>query len=90
MIRIKKEGLENDLAYQPKVISNYVRKEIFHLLHLLDKQTSFLRVLQMCPIYRDKENFEKIILYMKKTGRTIESISQMPRHRAFANSFFYY
>ncbi|MBO0524260.1 VWA domain-containing protein [Clostridium botulinum] len=88
MIRIKKEGLENDLAYQPKVISNYVRKEIFHLLHLLDKQTSFLRVLQMCPIYRDKENFEKIILYMKKTGRTIESISQMPRHRAFANSFF--
>lgn len=25
---------------------------------------------------------------MKKTGKTIESISQMPRHRAFANSFF--
>ncbi|WP_434304890.1 vWA domain-containing protein [Clostridium botulinum] len=88
MTRIKKEGLENDLAYQPKVISNYVRKEIFHLLHLLDKQASFLRVLQMCPIYRDKENFEKIVSYMKKIGKTIESISQMPRHRAFANSFF--
>ncbi len=66
MTRIKKEGLENDLSYQPKVISNYVRKEIFDLLHLLDKQTSFLRVLQMCPIYRDKENFEKIVSYMKK------------------------
>ncbi|MCW7999143.1 hypothetical protein CFK35_14685 [Clostridium sp. cpc1] len=88
MARIKKEGLEDDLAYQPKVISNYVRKEIFDLLHLLDKQTSFLRVFQMCPIYRDKENFEKIVLYMKKMGKTIESISQMPRHRAFANSFF--
>ncbi|HDK7155823.1 TPA: VWA domain-containing protein [Clostridium botulinum] len=88
MARIKKEGLEDDLAYQPKVISNYVRKEIFDLLHLLDKQTSFIRVLQMCPIYRDKENFEKIVSYMKKIGKTIESISQMPRHRAFANSFF--
>lgn len=88
MARIKKEGLENDRAYQPKVISNYVRKEIFDLLHLLDKQTSFLRVLQMCPIYRDEQNFKKIVSYMKKTGKTIESISQMPRHRAFANSFF--
>lgn len=88
MTRIKKEGLGNDPAYQPKVISNYVRKEILDLLHLLDKQTSFLRVLQMCPIYRDEENFKKIVSYMKKTGKTIESISQMPRHRAFANSFF--
>lgn len=88
MARIKKEGLENDPAYQSKIISNYVRKEIIDLLHLLDKQTAFLRVLQMCPIYRDEENFKKILLYMKKTGKTIESISKMPRHRAFANSFF--
>lgn len=88
MARIKKEGLENDPAYKPKIISNYVRKEVSDLLHLLDKQTSFLRVLQMCPIYRDEENFKKIVSYMKKAGKTIESISQMPRHRAFANSFF--
>ncbi|MBU5485193.1 VWA domain-containing protein [Clostridium sp. MSJ-11] len=88
LARIKKEGLEKDPAYQPKIISNYVRKEIFDLLHLLDKQTSFLRVLQMCPIYRDEENFSKIVSYMRKIGKTIESISQMPRHRAFANSFF--
>jgi hypothetical protein len=87
LARIKKEGLENDPAYQPKVISNYVRKEILDLLHLLDKQTAFLRVLQMCPIYRDEENFEKIVSYMKQTGKTMESISQMPKHRAFANSF---
>ncbi|MPM29967.1 hypothetical protein SDC9_76509 [bioreactor metagenome] len=85
--RIKKEGMEKDQAYQPKIISNYVRKEILDLLYLLDKQISFLRVLQMCPIYRDEENFRKIVSYMRQTGRTIESISQMPRHRAFANSF---
>ncbi len=87
LARIKKEGLENDPAYQPKVISNYVRKEILDLLHLLDKQTAFLRVLQLCPIYRDEENFKKIVYYMKQTGKTMESISQMPKHRAFANSF---
>ena len=86
LARIKEEGLEKDHAYQPGIISNYVRKEILDLLHLLDKQISFLRVLQMCPIYRDKENFERIVSYMKQTGKTIESISQMPRHRAFANS----
>ncbi|WP_313134637.1 vWA domain-containing protein [Anaerocolumna sp.] len=87
LARIKEEGLENDPAYQPKVISNYVRKEILDLLHLLDKQTAFLRVLQLCPIYRDEENFKKIVYYMKQTGKTMESISQMPKHRAFANSF---
>lgn len=87
MTRTKEEGLENDSAYQPKIISNYVRKEILDLLHLLDKYISFLRVLQMCPIYRDEENFEKIVSYMKKIGKTMESISQMPSHRAFVNSF---
>ncbi|WP_352419194.1 vWA domain-containing protein [Proteiniborus sp.] len=87
LARIKIEGLEKDNAYQPKVISNYVRKEILDMLHLLDKYTSFLRVLQMCPIYRDEENFRGIVSYMKQTGKTIGSISQMPRHRAFVNSF---
>ncbi|GAA0226550.1 vWA domain-containing protein [Metaclostridioides mangenotii] len=84
---IKKEGLEKEPAYQPKIISNYVRKEILDLLYILDKYTSFLRVLQMCPIYKDKENFGAIVSYMKQTGKTTESISQMSRHRAFANSF---
>lgn len=87
MTRVKKEGLENDPAYQPKIISNYVRKEILDLLHLLDKYISFLRVLQMCPIYRDEENFEKIVSYMKKIGKTMESVCKMPSHRAFVNSF---
>lgn len=87
LTRIKKEGLNNDPAYESKVISNYVRKEVLDLLYLVDKLTSFLRVLQMCPIYREKENFENIVSYMKQMGKTVDSISQMPRHRAFANSF---
>lgn len=87
LAKIKKEGLEKDGAYQPKIILNYVRKEILDLLYMIDRQTSFLRVLQMCPIYRDEENFKKIVLYMRRTGKTIESVLKMPRHRAFANSF---
>lgn len=85
--RIKKEGLEKDSAYESKIISNYVRKEVLDLLYSLDKYVSFLRVLQLCPIYRDEENFEKIILYMKEIGKTVEWISEMPKHRAFINSF---
>ncbi|MDC7249436.1 MAG: VWA domain-containing protein [Sphaerochaetaceae bacterium] len=86
--RIKREGLEKDALYQPKIILKYVRKEIINLMYLLDKYTSFLRVLQLCPIYRDQENIEKIILYIKKKGKTIDSIYEMPKHLAFANSFY--
>lgn len=87
LARIKEEGLEKDHAYQPGIISNYVRKEILNMLFLMDKQASFLRVLQMCPIYRDEENFGEIVSYMKQTGKTVESTFQMPVHRAFVNSF---
>lgn len=86
LTRIKKEGLEKDQAYEPRIISNYVTREIIGLLHVLDKYASFLRVLQLCPIYRDEENFEKIASYMKQTGKTMESISKIPKHRAFAKS----
>ncbi len=85
--RIKKVGLESDPAYQPKIILNYVKKEILDMLYLFDKHTSFLRVLQMCPLYRDEDSFKKIASYMNKTGRNVDSVSQMLAHRAFTNSF---
>ncbi|SHK50147.1 von Willebrand factor type A domain-containing protein [Hathewaya proteolytica DSM 3090] len=85
--RIKKEGLEDDPAYEPKIIFNYVRKEILDFLYVIDKEVCFLRVLQMCPIYRDEENYNKIVYYMKDIGKTMEWIEKMPMHRAFANSF---
>ena len=85
--RVKSEWMEKDPAYKPKAILNYVKKEVLDLLYVFDKFSSFLRVLQMCPIYRDEDNFEKISSYMKQIGKSIESISQLPRHRGFSNSF---
>lgn len=85
---IKKEGMEADPAYKPKIILNHVRKEILKFLYLFDKYTSFLRVLQLCPIYRVQENLDKIILYIKQSGKTADLIYKMPKYRAFANSFF--
>lgn len=85
--RVKSEGMEKDPAYKPKAIFNYVKKEVLDLLYVFDKFSSFLRVLQMCPIYRDEDNFEKISSYMKQIGKSIESISQLPKHRGFSNSF---
>ena len=85
--KVKAESLEQDPAYQPPVLSRYVGKEILEFLHVMDYYTSFLRVLQLCPIYRDKEYFEKIVLSMKQNGKTLESIAPLPGHRAFANSF---
>lgn len=85
--RVKSEWMEKDPAYKPKAILNYVKKEVLDLLYVFDKFSSFLRVLQMCPIYRDEDNFEKISSYMKQIGKSIESISQLPKHRGFSNSF---
>ncbi len=85
--RIEKEGLGEDRAYQPDIIAGYVKKEILDALHRLDKLTSFLRVLQMCPVYRDEANFKKIAAYMEQTGIKRKAIDEMPKHRAFINGF---
>nr|WP_312503897.1 VWA domain-containing protein [Lacrimispora sp.] len=85
--RIEKEGLGEDSAYQPDIITGYVKKEILDALHRLDKLTSFLRVLQMCPVYRDEANFKKIAAYMEQTGNKMKAIEEMPKHRAFINIF---
>ncbi|WP_349948261.1 vWA domain-containing protein [Lacrimispora sp. BS-2] len=87
--RIEKEGLGKDRAYQPDMIAGYVKKEILDALHRLDKLTSFLRVLQMCPVYRDEANFKKIAAYMEQTGNKMKAIDEMPKHRAFINSFIF-
>ncbi len=85
--RIEKEGLGGDRAYQPDIITGYVKMEILDALYRLDKLTSFLRVLQMCPVYRDEANFKKIAAYMEQTGNKRKAIDEMPKHRAFINSF---
>ena len=78
LTRIREEKLENDPAYQVKPISSYVRKEILDLLYKIDKYTSYLRVLELCPIYRDKESLEK-----KASQYSLSS----PKHRLLADSF---
>lgn len=85
--RIKKEGLEEDPAYKPGIISNYVGREILSLLYKLDKYTAFLRVLQLCPIYRDRENFKQIMDYLSKEKRIRKSPSPIPKHRLLVNGF---
>ncbi|NLI89290.1 MAG: VWA domain-containing protein [Epulopiscium sp.] len=77
LTRIRDEKLENDPAYQVKLISRYVRKEILDLLYRIDKYTSYLRVLELCPIYRDRENLEKTSQYPLSS----------PKHRILADSF---
>jgi len=85
--KVREEGLSKDEAYKPSIISNYVKEEVLDFLHELDRFTSFLRVLQMAPIYRDKENFEKIVFYMESIGKDIDSLSHLPMHRAFVKGF---
>ena len=65
--RVKSESLSEDPAYQPEIIASYVRREILDFLYEMDRFTAFLRVLQLNPVYRDDENYAKIISYLKNT-----------------------
>lgn len=90
MKKIKRADLENDEAYQLPMIKNYVQREIMDFLYAIDKYISFLRVLQLCPRYRKKENFLNIVNYIQKTGRSMDSINSLPKHYAFSKSFLLY
>ncbi|MEG0249309.1 MAG: VWA domain-containing protein [Peptostreptococcus sp.] len=90
MKKVEKVGLEDDEAYQASMIKNYVKREIMDFLYTIDRYISFLRVLQLCPTYRKKENFLNIVDYMKKTGRTMDSITAIPKHYAFSKGFLLY
>lgn len=85
--KIKTLNLQDDPAYKSKIIKNYVKKEILDFLYLIDKYTAFLRVLQLNPMYEYEENNKYILEYMKENKKTLNSIENMQRHRAFSNSF---
>lgn len=84
--KIKMKGLDSDPAYDTKIIKNYVKKEVTNLLFIIDKYTAYLRVLQLCPVYRDEENFIKVRGYIDKLSRIEEEGGKLPRHRIFSNS----
>lgn len=90
LIKVRRAGLETDPAYQPGRILNYVRREILNFLYKLDQYTAFLRVLQLCPIYRDEDNQNKIISYLLDRKKAAKSGASIPKHRALANSFIYF
>lgn len=85
--RVKSEKLEGDKAYQPQLIFNYVKKEVLEVFQTMDRYSGFLRVLQLCPIYREESHFKPIRAYMKDKNRSIKWLEGLPRHRAFINSF---
>ncbi|RVU54018.1 vWA domain-containing protein [Anaerosphaera multitolerans] len=84
---VKKKNLEE--FYNDKIIYQYVEREILDFLYSFDKYYSFLRVLQLCPIYREEENFVKVISYMKSIGKNRDSLFEMGNHKVFINTFLY-
>lgn len=85
--KIESEGLQNDRAYSEIVITSYVKREITDFLYTMDRYYSFLKVLQLSPIYRDVENFENLKIYLKKREGQREKIIELPKHKAYSNSF---
>lgn len=80
------ELLDDDNKIDIKTIRKYVKSEILDFLFEMDKYTAFLRVLESCPVYRDEEEKEKIINYMKDKIDSEEIFSSLP-HKGFSESF---
>lgn len=80
------ELLDDDNKIDIKTIREYVKSEILDFLFEMDKYTAFLRVLESCPVYRDEEEKEKIINYMKDKIDSEEIFSSLP-HKGFSESF---
>lgn len=81
-----KELLDDDNKIDIKTIREYVKSEILDFLFEMDKYTAFLRVLESCPVYRDEEEREKIITYMRDNLDPEEMFSSLS-HIAFSKSF---
>lgn len=80
------ELLDDDNKIDIKTIREYVKSEILDFLFEMDKYTAFLRVLESFPVYRDEEEKEKIINYMKDKIDSEEIFSSLP-HKGFSESF---
>ncbi|MDU1828886.1 VWA domain-containing protein [Anaerococcus sp.] len=78
--------LADDNKLEITFVRNYVKREILDFLFQMDKYFSYLRVLETCPIYRDDEEKEKIIEYMKKRNDKKEIFLSLSHH-GFSKSF---
>lgn len=85
--KVKKLELENDPAYNEKLIKEYVKNEILDFLFGIDKEYSFLRVIQLNPVYKNNYNNKNILNYLDKNKYSFKAVDEMPMHRAFYISF---
>lgn len=86
--KAKREKVDKDEAYQPSVVYNFVKNEILNFLFEMDLYTKFLRVKTLCPIYRDREVFDDIIVYLKK-DKKYKNLEKYSLYEAFSMSFIY-
>src|SRR5699024_9863133 len=84
----KREKVDKDEAYQPSVVYNFVKNEILNFLFEMDLYTKFLRVKTLCPIYRDREVYDDIIVYLKK-DKKYKNLEKYSLYEAFSMSFIY-
>lgn len=83
----KLEDILDDLpTFDKKFIRSYVEKEILDFLFEIDCYSAYLKVLETCPFYRDQEEKEKVITYMKKEKNPKRLFSSLD-HQAFSQSF---
>src|SRR5699024_745427 len=59
-----------------------------NFLFEMDLYTKFLRVKTLCPIYRDREVFDDIIVYLKK-DKKYKNLEKYSLYDAFSMSFIY-
>lgn len=84
--KAKREKVDKDIAYQPKIVYNFVKNEILNFLFEMDLFTGFLRVKTLCPIYRDDRVFSEIIEYLKQDNN-YKNLEEYSLYEAFSKSF---
>lgn len=66
---------------------NHVHKELTEFFYTCDHYIAFLRVLELCPIYQQPEYLTYIQHYLEKQGKHVNTISKLPLHQGFIQSF---
>ena len=85
--KVKSCELENDSAYSQAALYNYVSKEVMEFLYYIDRYAGFIRVMELCPIYRAKEYRKEIGEYIRCTGINERKMKLLPVHKRFSKSF---
>lgn len=85
--KIIANNLKAEKMFAPEILVHYVKREIVAFLSDWDRYFSFLRVYQLCPIYRQPVFELYVNDYLKKTYFRKQSLDKLPSHQIFAKSF---